>query len=263
MHPILVHIGGFPVHTYGVLGATAFLVVALGALWRGRRRGLPAQHLADLMFLTAVAAVVGARVVYLAQTPERFTGWTDLVNLRQGGLVFYGSLLFGLPVATLAMRWRRFPFFATWDLFAPLLPLGHGISRLGCLMAGCCFGLRTSLPWAVTYDHPFAPGPHAVPVHPVQVYEALGLFAISAGVFLLERRKPFHGAGMLAYLVSYAVLRVVTELFRGDVSRGLFVDGAVSFSQVISVALIVTALAIFYGAALRSRENAVRGPIAP
>ncbi len=259
MHPIAFQIGDFPIHSYGLLGAVAFLLVAGIGLVRGRNLGLDLNRIADLIFLTAIASLLGSRALFLVQNPEVITHWSDWVNLRSGGLVFYGALLTGLPVATLLMRAFKMPVLATWDIFATAMPLGHALTRLGCLCAGCCFGLPSDAAWAIRFEHPLAVAPSGVALHPVQLYESAWLLIVALAVNLLYRRRQFSGQVTALYLFLYAIGRSVIELFRGDADRGWFLEGVLgptlTYSQGVSLALACAALLLFWWGRTRGPDT--------
>src|SRR5678815_3767384 len=141
------------------------------------------------------------------------------------------------------------PLFALADIFATALPLGHAIARVGCLMAGCCFGKPTSLPWGVTYSDPLTPAPHGVPLHPTQVYEALYLLVIFGVCNWFYPRRRFDGQVMALYLLMYAAFRTLNEFLRGDGTRGWVLESllgpTISTSQGLSVLVAVIALVVF------------------
>ena len=130
-------------------------------------------------------------------------------------------------------------------MFAPGIALGHVIGRLGCLMAGCCYGRPTSVPWAVTFTDPFAQAnvgtPLGVPLHPTQLYEA-GAELLILGVLLAWERRGhgFPGRTFWTYMLLYGVSRFAIEFYRGD-SRGMVFD-ALSTSQFVSVLLVPLAV---------------------
>lgn len=267
MHPILFDIDGFAIHTYGAMGALGFLFTAFTALWRGKKIGVPAERMADLIFWSAIIALVGSRIVFLVQNPGLYDSVYDWINLRTGGLVFYGAILFGVPAGSLLIRRFKMPFFATWDIFAAAFPIAHGFARLGCFGAGCCYGAPFDGAWAVTFTHEHSVAPRGIPLHPTQLYEAGFLFVLGAILQVVYAKKPFHGAVMLVYLLGYAAGRSVVEMFRGDASRGYFLPEVfgplLSYSQGISIALAIFAVVVFLGFARRSSENQVKGPVAP
>ena len=258
MHPILLSIGDFQIHTYGAAGAAGFLFVAVVALVRGKALGVLPERTADLIFFSSLAALVGARVVYLIQNPTHAVTLYEWVNIRNGGLVFYGAVLAILPVGSLLMRRYKMPFFAMWDVFATAIPIAHGISRLGCFAAGCCWGLPSNHPWAVVFDDPDSVAPLGASLHPTQLYEATFLFLIGAAVNLFYKHKRFDGQVMFMYLILYAMGRPLLETFRGDSTRGFFLETifgeALSYSQGISILLAIFAISVFWFGAKRAQK---------
>ncbi len=248
LFPILTQIGSFDLHTYGALGAAGFLLGCWIALRHARRMGWSPDSVIDVIFYASVAAIMGARLVWMLQNPGHFQSPFDLINLRSGGLVFYGAFL-GFPAAAWAIRRHKLPTWEVLDMFGQILPLAHGISRLGCLGAGCCYGLPTTLPWGVLYTDPLTAAPRDVPRHPTQVYEAIGLFLIFGLMTWLSTHKRFSGQVVLSYALSYAALRSVVELFRGDADRGFVFEGllgpVISTSQGVSIVVAITALALW------------------
>lgn len=256
MHPILLDLGGFAIHSYGALSALGFLVVVFITLRRTRALGLATDHLVDVIFWSAIAGVIGARGLWVLQNLDVAPTWREWVNLRAGGLVFYGSLILGLPVALGVMRWRRLPLLPLADAFATALPFGHAIARAGCLAAGCCYGRPTSLPWGVTFSHPLTDAPHGVALHPTQAYEALLLVLIGAGTTWLYARRRFPGQIVLAYLGAYAVARFAVETVRGDASRGFLLEPwlgqALSLSQGVALAVLLGVAALWWALSRRA-----------
>lgn len=256
MHPVLFDLGFFSLHSYGALAAVGFLLVVGLSIWRAGRLGIDADTLVNLIFVAAVAGVIGSRGVWVLQNLDRVHSFVDVINIRNGGLVFYGALLLGVPT-TLAEMWRRkLPIAAICDVFATALPLGHAISRLGCFFAGCCYGLPTDLPWGITFTHPLVDAPHDIALHPTQLYEMALLLGIGAACNALYARRRFDGQVMLAYLGLYGVARFAVELFRGDISRGYFLEPVLgqtlSMSQGISLVFLS---AVALGWVLLSRRG--------
>jgi phosphatidylglycerol---prolipoprotein diacylglyceryl transferase len=249
-------------HTYGVLVSLAFLA----ALWvtgrLARRAGLDYDNVVNLGIYCGLSALVGAKLMlfivdfgYYSEHPsEIFTFGT----LRAGG-VFYGGFLAALAVSAWYLRKTRLPLLKTADVCAPGIALGHGIGRLGCFAAGCCWGLPTHLPWAVTFTSPvandFVGVPLNVPLHPTQIYEALTEFAIF-GILMRRVGKP-HGAGdvISLYLVLYGTARFVVEFFRFH-EQGQLWGGPFDTSQWISLALVGIGLAHFVAARRRVAAQA-------
>jgi phosphatidylglycerol:prolipoprotein diacylglycerol transferase len=274
-----------PLHTYGLLIASAFLVGIWLAQREARRRGQEPERIADLSFWILVAALVGSRVYFI------LVNWGDyfgagafvatplgriprLLAVWEGGLVFYGGFIGAALTALWYMRRHRMPFLAHADTLIPSVAFGHFLGRLGCFSAGCCWGevAHGHLPWAARFPpaslafQTFAARPHpeaflapdrlgTLPLHPVQLYEAFGELAIFLVLVLLVRpRKRFHGQVLAVWLLLYAVLRTVVELFRGDVERG--VVAGLGVGQWTSLAILAAGAAVW----ARARRRAVVEP---
>jgi phosphatidylglycerol---prolipoprotein diacylglyceryl transferase len=249
MHPILFEIGGFPVYTYGLLLAAAYLLGLQFALVRGRARGLDPNRIMDLGIWIIVSALVGAKLMLVIVEWDTFDwSWQSLVNLFRSAGVFYGGLIAAVSVALWYLWRHRMPMWTVTDVFAPGIALGHVIGRVGCLLAGCCFGRQTDVPWAITFHDPFAGEtagtPLGVPLHPTQLYEAGAELLILGLLLFTERRgRPFPGRTFWSYMLLYAVSRFIIEFYRGD-SRGLIpvLGAALSTSQFVSLLLVPLSL---------------------
>ena len=242
MYPRLFELGPITVYTYGVLLAAAYLFGLQLARVRARARGLDANRILDLGIYIIISALIGAKLLLLITDFRTFSANPrELLTLARSGGVFYGGLILAVSVALIYIRKVGLPLWTTTDVFAPGIALGHIVGRLGCLMAGCCFGRETSVPWAVTFHDPTAMAnvgtPLGVPLHPTQLYEAGAEAFILAFLLAFERRgRPFPGRTFWSYMLLYGVSRFIIEFYRGD-SRGM-VFNVLSTSQFVSVILV-------------------------
>ena len=242
MHPVLFEFGGVTIYSYGVLLAAAYLLGLQFALMRARARGLDGQRVMDLGIWIIISALIGAKLLLLIVDWPQFTSsFAAFLNLLRSGGVFYGGLIAAVATAILYMRWHRMPLWTTTDIFAPGIALGHVVGRLGCLLAGCCFGKQTGVPWAITFGDPAAlttsGTPLGVPLHPTQLYEAGAELIILLFLLWWERRgRGFPGRTFWSYMLFYGVSRFVIEFYRGD-NRGMVFD-MMSTSQFVSVLLV-------------------------
>ena len=147
-----------------------------------------------------------------------------------GGFVFYGGLTFGV-LTTLVYKYLLKIEWDNFKMFIPLLALGHGVGRIGCFLAGCCYGSACDLPWAINL--------HGVDRHPVQLYEAIVLISL---YFIFLKRVYSNKSVILEYLLSYSLLRFSLEFLRGDEIRGFL--WSLSTSQVISVIIFAISTAL-------------------
>ncbi len=274
-----------PLHSYGLLIATAFVVGIWLAQREGRRQGQDPERIADLSFWILVAALVGSRIYFIlvnwgdyfgpgAFVVTRFGRIPRLLALWEGGLVFDGGFIAAALTAWWYMRKRHMPFLAYADTLIPSVALGHFFGRLGCFSAGCCWGRvsHAHLPWLAEFPpeslayQSFAARAdpsqylspdrlHTLPLHPTQLYEAAGeLLLFFLLVALVRPRKRFHGQVLATWLMAYAVLRSLVESFRGDVERG--VVAGLGVGAWTSIAIFATGVAIFAAARRRAAAAA-------
>ena len=246
MYPILFEFFGVNVYNYGffiavgAIGGIAYMTV------RGKKDvGLTFDQANSLFLIIFLAALVGGKVFlffenisYYVQHPGR------LVAGR--GFVFYGSFLFAVPAMMIFFRKNKLPTYAMLDVMAVTTCIVHVFGRIGCFMAGCCYGKETDSFLAVTYtDQACQADPLNTPLHPTQLYEAVYILVVMVFLLYLRDKKKFYGQLFLVYLILYAVGRFGLEYLRGDQERGLLLDGLISHSQIIAT-LIIAAVAITY-----------------
>jgi phosphatidylglycerol:prolipoprotein diacylglycerol transferase len=206
------------------------------------RAGLGVDPVTNLGIYCALAAIAGAKLMMMIVDPRYREHPRDIFTLDtlQAGGVFYGGLIAALVVAWWYMRRTRLPLWQTADVFAPGIALGHGIGRLGCFSAGCCWGVECHLPWAVTFRSPEAYNlvgvPLNRPLHPTQLYEAFAEFAIFGILYRRIGKVHRKGAIISLYLILYSAVRFVVEFYRVH-EQGNLLDGPLDTSQWISLAL--------------------------
>ena len=242
MYPLLFELGPLSIYSYGVLLATAYIIGLRFALSRANHAGLNGQRVMDLGIFVIISALVGAKLMLLVVDFEQFTADpARLTVLLKSGGVFYGGLLLAVPVAWLYIRRHKLPLWTTCDLFAPGIALGHAIGRFGCLMAGCCYGRTTDLPWGITFTNTLAAAnvgtPLDIVLHPTQIYEAIAELSVLAVLLASERRwRPFPGRTFWTYLLLYSTARFIIEFYRGD-PRGMAFS-TIPTSQFLSILIV-------------------------
>ncbi|MBM3749869.1 MAG: prolipoprotein diacylglyceryl transferase [Acidimicrobiia bacterium] len=250
MYPILFNVGDWPVYSYGVLLAAAYLIGLQLAVVRARKAGVDPARVMDLGIYLIIAALVGAKLMLIAVDWDYFRQQPrELLSLVRAGGVFYGGLIGAVLVGLVLVRRYKLNVWATGDLMAPGIALGHVVGRFGCLLAGCCYGRPTDAAWGITFTNPIANAnvgtPLNLPLHPTQLYDA-GAELLILGVLLLTERKgkPFAGRTFWLYIGLYAISRFIIEYFRGDIQRGSI--GDMSTSQFVSLLLVPTALLMLW-----------------
>ena len=252
MYPVLFRIGDFPVNTYGVFLALAFLCAILVTVKLAERDGLPRQKIYDLSLWMLLASLIGSKVLMLFTEPEYRQNLWQLLSLdflRSGG-VFYGGLLGAVIVGYLLMRHYKLPWWRTADACAPGIALGNFFGRQGCFAAGCCWGEPTTLPWGVKFTelgHQITGVPIDTHLHPTQLYESFAMLIVFFFLLWLHRHRKFPGQVILFYALLYSVVRFSIEFVRDDPRGdilGLTTLTGLSTSQLLSIVVGITALIV-------------------
>lgn len=259
MYPVLFRIGDFPVNTYGVFLALAFLCAILVTVKLAERDGLPRQKIYDLSLWMLLASLIGSKILMLFTEPEYRQNLWQLLSLdflRSGG-VFYGGLLGAVVVGYLLMRHYQLPWWRTADACAPGIALGNFFGRQGCFAAGCCWGEPTTLPWGVKFTelgHQITGVPIDTHLHPTQLYESFAMLIVFFFLLWLFRHRKFSGQVILFYALLYSVVRFSIEFVRADPRGdilGLTTLTGLSTSQMLSIVVGITALILLI---IRSRR---------
>ncbi len=247
MFPELFHLGPVTIRTYGFLIAVGLFLGLQYVLRGAKAKAIPEDRILDAALYVIVAGLIGARLTYVVLNWSFYLQHPfEIVQVWEGGLVFYGGFVASAAAVIMYTRRHRdtLRLGQLADLMAPALCIGHFFGRLGCFCAGCCYGMPSDLPWAVRFVNPKALAPTGILLHPAQLYEA---FANMALFFVLDRYRvrggPKDGQVFALYLMLYAALRFVIELFRGD-DRGGFLWG-LSPSQLVAAVLFITGIALF------------------
>lgn len=265
MFPILIKLGPLTIHTYGFMMAVG---VAFG-LWflyvQAKKQHLEVAKLVDMAFYTIIIALLGAKLVLLA---GNFSYYKDnpgeLFSLARSGGVFQGGLVFGFVFALWYLHKHRIPTWKAADIIGPSLALGHGFGRLGCFSAGCCYGREGALTWGAVFQDDYAHNltgiPLNVPLHPVQLYEAVLNFFNFLLLFFILRKKRFQGQVFSLYIINYSIIRYLTEFYRGDHPEKAFLFHpsspylSLSFPQLFSLLGLIAGFALFL--VLKKRKGA-------
>ncbi len=247
-----------PLHIYGLMMATGFIVAIWLAMRAAKIQGLPdvplrnaqgkvvkdkkgrpvqltsSELVSDLAFYILVAGLVGSRILYIITRWDAEYSHDPLKMLEvwNGGLVWYGGLIGATLTAAWFVRRYQVSFWTYVDLLVPSVSIGHALGRLGCFSAGCCFGRVVHSSW-FPFAAKFPPGSPAaiqhfgdlgvthwsLPIYPTEIMESLGEVVIFFILLRIASRKRYHGQVLLTYFFLYPILRTVMEMFRGDTIR--------------------------------------------
>lgn len=264
MHPILFRIplpawqlpwlgqmANLPIYSYGVMLGLSFVVGWYLTLELAGRDGLPREEMANCYIVTALAAVLGSRVLYVVTNLDDFKTLADVFSLRRGGFVAYGGFLGGFLGSWGYLKRKGIPLLPWADVAVPSLATGLFITRIGCYLFGCDFGkpLSDSAPgflkklgtfphWpSTTVDHGTGSpawfqhyerhlvsmdSASSLPVHPTQIYESLTGLALFGLVLLTRKHQKFRGEVFLVFTFAYGFARYLLEILRDDAERGAY-----------------------------------------
>jgi len=266
MYPELFRIGNFPINTYGVFLALAFLCAILITVKLAARDELPREKIYDLCLWMLLSSLVGSKILMLFTEPEyRDHPWQllSLDFLRSGG-VFYGGLIGAILTGYFLMRRYKLPWWKTADACAPGIAIGNFFGRQGCFAAGCCWGKPTSAWWGLQFTEQGNSvtgvptvvnqlndpaqraywsqklGGELAPLHlhPTQLYESFAMLAVFFFLLWLHRHRRFKGQVILFYALLYSIIRFFIEFLRNDPRGDLFgltTLTGLSTSQIISL----------------------------
>ena len=248
MHNDLFSIGPLTVHGYGLMIGLGVVAALLLSWRRAEKRNMSQDGVTTLTMVLLISGFLCAKLVFLLTHPDlvRRDLWTALGS---EGFVVYGGIMGGLLGAWIFCRRRRESLLRWADLVLPGVAVAQGLGRIGCYLAGCCYGKVTASPLGVVFPAGSL-APAGIPLLPTQLFSAAGDLLLAGALLLLDRKKRPEGALLAWYLLLYGVGRFFVEFLRDDVRGSV---GALSVSQFLS--LFAVAGAGLTALWLRRREN--------
>jgi phosphatidylglycerol:prolipoprotein diacylglycerol transferase len=276
-----------PIYSYGVMLGLSLVVGWYLTLTLAERDGLPKETMANCYVITAIAAIVGSRVLYVATNLDEFKTFGDVFALRRGGLVAYGGFIGGYLGAWAYLSRHKIRLMPWADVAVPSLASGLAITRIGCYLFGCDFGKR--LPeTAPAFLKKWGTFPHwtagtldagegspayvrhlelwpdkaralntSLPVHPTQIYESLVGLVLLLLLLSQRRSQKFRGQIFFLFVFGYGVCRFLLEILRDDVERGEY-GPLLPEHVMVPGALFVMALGFIFGIALGIKNAQIR-----
>lgn len=245
-----INIFGRNIGTYGIVGIIGFGLGLLVVLYLCKYYKIKRDDAFYCFLYAAIGVLIGAKLLYfITNIPTIISNWDELIHdlptlatIAFGGLVFYGGLLGGVFGIWAYCKQFKLPFKDMILTAVPVVPLVHGIGRIGCFFAGCCYGIEYNGWGSVTFQNAIDPVANGVPRLPVQLIEA-GCNIIIFIILICLFKKFLNTYKTLGiYCILYSIVRFVLEFFRGDAVRGVWFG--ISTSQIISIGIFIVGIVI-------------------
>lgn len=233
----LFSIGPFTVHGYGLMIGIGVLCCVFMATKRAKKYGLIEDAIVDIAIWGLISGFLGAKLLFLIVEWKQFLK-NPLALLGSEGFVVYGGIIAGMLAAILYCKKKKLIFLDYFDLTAPSIAMAQGFGRIGCFLAGCCYGRETELPIGVIFPEG-ALAPAGIRLLPTQLISSVGNFLIMAILLTAYPRRKRKGDTGFLYMLLYGVGRFLIEFLRND-ERGAV--GGLSTSQFISLFIVAAGI---------------------
>lgn len=263
MYPILLHIyGPFNLNSFSVaLGIALFLFLIL-ARNRAALLGITSKEDFTNGFIeSALSGVFGGRLLHILSEWHHYDSFLDMLKIWNGGLSVLGSIIGIAAYASWYSKRNHIPLLPAFDCAALYAPLAHSIARIGCFLAGCCYGQPTKLPWGITYTNTEIAAPLHISLHPTQLYSSLSLLSIF--LFMHYRGEKWcskPGELSMLYLILTSIERWSIDFLRGDRvinSPFSFITTQwFSLDQWVALGILLVSCLLYIYSKLRPRQQA-------
>jgi len=248
MKPELLHFGSYTVYGYGFAIFLGVLFAYLHFWWNRKSIGISDDQISTLILLCGLSVFIGGKLFFYLENPAMYLkNPAKMLDNIGDGFVFYGSFLLTILVLYFWFKYQKLSFWSMMDEVGIAGAFVHAFGKIGCYLAGCCYGLVCNKNIGIVFTDPNCRArPLNMPLFPVQLWDAAIVFTAIALMYWKRKNKDFGGQLFFIYAIFYGIGRVVTEEFRGDVSRGFLFNGSLSHSQFIGILVILSSLLGYY-----------------
>lgn len=241
MYNDILTIGSFTIHGYGLMIAIGILTALFVGERRAKNRGLSGDEMYNLTLVCAIMGFVGAKLLFC------IVEWKDFIKnpwsiLSSSGFVVYGGIILGVLAGLSWCRIRKLPFGEYFDVVMPSVAIAQGFGRLGCFLAGCCYGRETDSCIGIAFTNSDY-APNHVKMIPTQLISAAGMFVIAFVLMRYAKNRKHPGTVGFLYMILYSIGRFGVEFLRNDY-RGEI--GILSTSQFISIFMVLIGFGGFW-----------------
>lgn len=241
MKPVLFEIFGLKIYGYGAMIALGILVAVTLLDKRSKKIGYNEEHIFNMSIVGIIGGILGGKLLYIIVDIKYIIENPEMLKDLGNGFVIYGAIIGGALAIYLYCKKKNWDVLKMFDLVIPSVALAQGFGRIGCFLAGCCYGKPTKLPIGVIFTNsPFAPS--NIHLHPTQIYSSIFDFLLALFLLWYSGKSEKSGRTFSLYVIIYGVGRIIVEFLRGDPRGNVFI---LSTSQFISVFSIIAGILLF------------------
>ena len=250
MYNEILTIGPVTIHGYGLMIGLGVVAALLLGDYRAKKFGLNGDHIYGMTFSAVILGFLAARILFIITEWEGFLQ-NPMQYLSGAGFVVYGGIIGGALTIYGFCKIKKIDMLSYLDLMIPSVALAQGFGRIGCFLAGCCYGKETDSWLGVVFtDSDFAP--NGVKVLPTQLFMAGGDILLMAVLLWYAAKRPLRGRTSALYLILYSIGRFAIEFLRND-DRGTV--GMLSTSQFIAIFTLMVGLVGFFVVAPKLKQK--------
>lgn len=247
MYPILFHIyGPIKIHSFSVMlgiGIIFFIYLATQAI--KKKNLMDGNQFQDACLQAALIGLLGARLLHIISEPHEYTSFIKMASVWNGGLSVFGGMLAITGYAYWYIKKHDLDGWKIIDIVCIYAPLVHSIARIGCFLAGCCYGKTSDAFWSIMYTNTECAAPLYTHLHPTQLYSAAFFLILFFLLYLLEKHILLKtGQYAMLYLLLSSLERLGIDFLRGD--RIIGHNHLFSFHQFIALGLCIIAVFGFF-----------------
>lgn len=241
MYNDILSIGPVTIHGYGLMIGIGVMVALIVGDKRANKRGMDGDLIYGMTILAVVFGFLAARVLFILTCFKSFLQ-NPMAYITGNGFVVFGGLIGGIATVAIYCRVKKVSAIDYIDLMAPSVALAQGFGRIGCLLAGCCYGRETDSFLGIVFTNSnFAP--NGVKLLPTQIFMSIGDFIIAAILLVYAKKPRKKGASTCLWLIMYSIGRFFIEFLRNDYRGSI---GILSTSQFIGLLMIVVVSLVFF-----------------
>lgn len=215
--------------------AIAFLVAYWVASPEFKRKGLTENLLSNVFLAIIIGGIGGAKILYVIENVPLSQLISNPVGylLSRGGLTFYGGFIGAIILLIIVAKRGKTSFWKIGDAIAPSLALAYAIGRIGCFLVGDDYGIKSNLPWAMSFPKGLPPTTERV--HPTQLYEVIAMTVVFIIIWKIRKKAAPDGWLFSIYFILAGLERFLIEIVRSTTPSPI---PHLSVAQVMAIVLI-------------------------